>query len=66
MPNLHATDGSVRSKGTMYFTMHPHGQQMTGRWVGLSHDGDTLTGLGALAHDEGTARRLVQEGKATP
>ncbi len=50
----------------MYFTMHPHGQQMTGRWVGLSHDGDTLTGLGALAHDEGTARRLVQEGKATP
>src|SRR5450759_3474896 len=34
-----ATEGSVRSKGTMYFVVHPHGQTMTGRWVGLSYDG---------------------------
>jgi hypothetical protein len=33
-----ASDGSVRSKGTMYFVMHPHGINMTGRWVGLSYD----------------------------
>jgi hypothetical protein len=30
-----ANDGSVRSKGTMYFVMHPHGISATGRWVGL-------------------------------
>jgi hypothetical protein len=34
-----ANDGSVRSKGTMYFVMHPQGLSMTGRWVGLSYDG---------------------------
>ena len=35
-----ASDGSVRSKGTMYFVMHPHGISATGRWVGLSYDGN--------------------------
>jgi periplasmic divalent cation tolerance protein len=34
-----ANDGSVRSKGTMYFVMHPHGISATGHWVGLSYDG---------------------------
>lgn len=34
-----ADDSSVRSKGTLYFALEPHGQAMTGRWVGLSHDG---------------------------
>jgi hypothetical protein len=33
-----ASDGSVRSKGTMYFVMHPHGISAAGRWVGLSYD----------------------------
>ena len=41
-----STDGGVRSKGTMYFVLHPHGQQMTGRWVGLSYDGNIVTGWG--------------------
>jgi hypothetical protein len=49
----------VRSKGTMYFVLHPHGQQMTGRWVGLSYDGNTVTGLGGMAHDENVAREIV-------
>jgi periplasmic divalent cation tolerance protein len=38
-----ASDGSVRSKGTMYFVMHPHGIHASGRWVGLSYDGNIVT-----------------------
>jgi transcriptional regulator with XRE-family HTH domain len=54
-----ATDGSVRSKGTMYFVMHPHGINMTGRWVGLSYDGIIVTGWGSMARTEAEARDLV-------
>jgi hypothetical protein len=34
-----AAESSIRSKGTLYFALHPHGQSATGRWVGISHDG---------------------------
>lgn len=64
-----AADNAVRSKGTMYFVLHPHGQHLTGRWVGMSHDGNIITGAGALAHTETEARELVhaaQERAATP
>lgn len=44
-----ANEGSVRSKGTMYFTIHPHGLQMAGRWVGLGYDGRIMTGWGSMA-----------------
>jgi hypothetical protein len=44
-----ASDGSVRSKGTMYFVMHPHGIHATGRWVGLSYDGNIVTGWSSMA-----------------
>jgi transcriptional regulator with XRE-family HTH domain len=54
-----ATDGSVRSKGTMYFVMHPHGVNMTGRWVGLSYDGNIVTGWSGMAKTEDEARDLV-------
>jgi transcriptional regulator with XRE-family HTH domain len=54
-----ATDGSVRSKGTMYFVMHPHGIGMTGRWVGLSYDGRIITGWSSMAKSEDEARELV-------
>ena len=60
-----AAEASVRSKGTMYFVLHPHGQQMSGRWVGLSHDGKVITGLGAMAHSEDDVRNLVTTGKDT-
>lgn len=60
-----AEDGSVRSKGSVYFRLHPHGQVMEGRWTGLSHDGPTVTGLGVMARarEETLAamRRLVAE-----
>jgi transcriptional regulator with XRE-family HTH domain len=56
-----ALDGGVRSKGTMYFVLHPHGQRMYGRWVGLSYDGSVVTGWGAMAHDEHEATSLIDE-----
>jgi hypothetical protein len=56
-----ANDGSVRSKGTMYFVMHPHGIHATGRWVGLSYDGNIVTGWSSMARTEAEARELVGE-----
>jgi hypothetical protein len=56
-----ASDGSVRSKGTMYFVMHPHGVSATGRWVGLSYDGTIVTGWSSMARTEADARELVGE-----
>ncbi|HEX2156553.1 MAG TPA: hypothetical protein VHS79_06170 [Actinomycetes bacterium] len=56
-----AGDGSVRSKGTMYFVMHPHGIHATGRWVGLSYDGNSMTGWSSMARTEDEARNLVDE-----
>jgi transcriptional regulator with XRE-family HTH domain len=54
-----ALDGSVRSKGTMYFVLHPHGQQMSGRWVGISYDGKIVTGWGAMARDADNAKAII-------
>jgi transcriptional regulator with XRE-family HTH domain len=54
-----ANDGSVRSKGTMYYVTHPHGLSMTGRWVGLSYDGRIVTGWSSMAKGEDEARGLV-------
>jgi transcriptional regulator with XRE-family HTH domain len=56
-----ALDGGVRSKGTMYFVLHPHGQKMSGRWVGLSYDGQIVTGWGAMAHSGEEARGLIAD-----
>ncbi|MGK5441115.1 hypothetical protein ACSNN7_04680 [Micromonospora sp. URMC 105] len=59
-----ANDGSVRSKGTMYFVLHPHGQEMTGRWVGLSYDGKIVSGFGGMAHSEQEARSIIDKLKS--
>lgn len=56
-----ANEKSVRSKGTLYFVLHTHGQQMTGRWVGMSYDGDVVTGWGSMAHSEKDARGLIED-----
>jgi transcriptional regulator with XRE-family HTH domain len=56
-----ADEGAVRSKGTMYFTMHQHGQKMSGRWVGLSYDGPIVSGWGAMARTGDEALRVVNE-----
>jgi transcriptional regulator with XRE-family HTH domain len=56
-----AEDGAVRSKGTFYFTVHPHGVHMKGRWVGMSYDGSIRTGWGAIARSEAEARALIAD-----
>src|SRR5664280_2650739 len=56
-----ANDKSVRSKGTMYFALHTHGQQMTGRWVGKKHGRVVGNGWGSMAHSESDARALIDE-----
>jgi hypothetical protein len=56
-----ATEGAVRSKGTMYFALHQHGQRMTGRWVGLSYDGPLITGWGAIARTEEEVLDLMNQ-----
>jgi hypothetical protein len=43
-----ATDGAVRSKGTMFLIMHPHGIHMTGRWVGLGYDDQIMSGWATM------------------
>ena len=55
-----ATDGAVRSKGTMYFTIHAHGIHLLGRWVGMSYDGKIITGWAAMAHDGDQAVQLIE------
>ena len=54
-----ATEGSVRSKGTMYFAIHPHGLHMAGRWVGLGYDGRIMTGWGSMAKTREGAETVI-------
>ncbi len=54
-----ATDAGVRSKGTIYFALHPHGRHAEGRWVGTSYDGSVVSGNGGLARERDHARQLV-------
>jgi len=44
-----ANDGSIRSKGTMYFVLDAHGLHISGRWVGLGYDDKIMTGWGSMA-----------------
>lgn len=61
-----STDGSIRSKGTMYFVLDPHGLHMAGRWVGLGYDDQIMTGFASMAHSheesEATMTRLIHSG----
>lgn len=59
-----ANEGAVRSKGTMYFTLHQHGVNAVGRWVGLSYDGPIVTGWGALARTEEEVVALMDKLRA--
>jgi hypothetical protein len=59
-----ANDGSIRSKGTMYFVLHPHGLNMSGRWVGLGYDGRIMSGWASmgqtLEESEKTMTSLIE------
>jgi hypothetical protein len=58
-----ANEGSIRSKCTMFFVLHPHGRNMSGRWVGLGYDGRIMTGWAAMGQTqeeaEDTMHRLI-------
>lgn len=54
-----ANEGAVRSKGTLYFTLHQHGINAVGRWVGLSYDGPIVSGWSALARTEDEVVQLM-------
>ncbi|QNE19615.1 helix-turn-helix transcriptional regulator [Kribbella qitaiheensis] len=60
-----AEDGAVNSKGTLYFVLHNHGVNALGIWTGLSHDGNILSGWGALGRGEDEVREQVKELKKT-
>jgi transcriptional regulator with XRE-family HTH domain len=65
-----SNDGSIRSKGTMYFVLHPHGLNMSGRWVGLGYDDQIMTGFASMAHsreesEEAMARLIHSGGEVT-
>ena len=57
----HSTDAAVRSKGTLYLSLNPHGDCAWGRWVGMSHDGLVVTGLGSIARTEDLAAQAIKE-----
>ena len=54
-----ADDEAVRSKGTLYLVIHPHGHQIHGRWTGLSYDGPVQTGWSAIARTQDAAQQLL-------
>jgi transcriptional regulator with XRE-family HTH domain len=60
-----ANDGGVASKGSLYFGLHTHGASALGIWTGTSHDGDLLSGWGALGKSEDQVVQLVGELKRT-
>jgi transcriptional regulator with XRE-family HTH domain len=55
-----STDAAVRSKGSMYLALHQHGTFAWGRWVGMSYDGEVLSGWGVMARTSDEAREVAQ------
>ena len=56
-----ADDRAVRSKGTLYLVIHPHGHQIHGRWTGLSYDGPIQSGWSAITRTEDAVHDLLGE-----
>ncbi len=52
-----STDGSIRSKGTMYFVLHAHGLNTSGRWVGLGFDGRIMSGWASMGQTREEAEK---------
>ena len=53
-------DQAVRSKGTRYLALYPHGDHAWGRWVAMSYDG-LISGWGSLARTQEQANQIVQD-----
>jgi hypothetical protein len=44
----------------MYFVLHPHGLNMSGRWVGLGYDDKIMTGWGSMAKTAEEAEAVIE------
>jgi hypothetical protein len=53
-------DENVRVKGTLFYVLHPHGNFMEGRWVGLSYDGPIVSGWASVAQSRDQAASIVE------
>jgi hypothetical protein len=58
---VRATEPAVRSKGTLYLALHPQGTHAWGRWVGMSYDGQVISGSGAIARTDEHVRQVVSD-----
>jgi transcriptional regulator with XRE-family HTH domain len=56
-----STDAAVRSKGSLYLALHPHGGHAWGRWVGMSYDGAVISGWGVMARDQDQSQKVMQD-----
>jgi transcriptional regulator with XRE-family HTH domain len=57
-----ANEGTIRSKGTMYFFMkHAHGLSMIGRWVGLGYDDQVMTGWATMGKTREDSEQAMDE-----
>ncbi|MBO0878979.1 MAG: helix-turn-helix transcriptional regulator [Mycobacterium sp.] len=54
-----STEG-IGSNGAVHLTMHSHGHYALGRWMGMSHDGISESGWGALARSEEVAAQSLR------
>jgi len=59
MGHYAASDGNVRSKGTVFFVLHAQGKHAHGRRVGLPYDGPAVSGHAMLARDEEQAKAVM-------
>jgi transcriptional regulator with XRE-family HTH domain len=55
-----STDAAVRSKGSMYLALHQHGTFAWGKWVGMSYDGEVISGWGVMARTNEEAHEVAQ------
>lgn len=60
-----ASEGAVRSKGSLYFALHPQGLAMAGSWVGQSAAGLVIRGWGVITRRAELAGPLVDALRAT-
>lgn len=54
-----STENAVRSKGSMYLALHPHGTHAWGRWVGMSYDGLVISGWAALSRERDHSQDVI-------
>ncbi|WP_280319787.1 helix-turn-helix transcriptional regulator [Nocardia wallacei] len=54
-----ATAEGIGSNGAIHLVLHSHGQYALGRWMGMSHDGISESGWGAMARTVPMAERAI-------